>query len=141
MLFLAQISILFYSTLFCSIPGCVLPLQEVALRQSLPSFSVLCYPRPYRSMLPLNVISPTTFWSSDWSYTLCLLLCASNSPSIISHSGDVSFSSILSILLSIARLLVSSFFTNAFVRDQIDWQAQQISLLICSLAGQRCSEA
>ena len=53
-------SILFYSVL-----GCVLPLQEVALRQSLPSFSVLCYPRPYRSLLPHNVISLTTFWSSD----------------------------------------------------------------------------
>ena len=33
-----------------SILGCVLPLQEVALHQSLPSFSVLCYPRPYRSL-------------------------------------------------------------------------------------------
>ena len=51
--------------LFYSIQGCVLPLQEVALRQSLPSFSVLCYPRPYRSLLPHNVISPTTFWSSN----------------------------------------------------------------------------
>ena len=36
--------------LFYSILGCVLPLQEVALRQSHPSFSVLCYPRPYRSL-------------------------------------------------------------------------------------------
>ena len=73
-----------------SILGCVLPLQEVALRQNLPSFSVLCYPHPYRSLLPHNVISPTTFWSSGWSYTLCLPLCASNSLSIIFHSGDVS---------------------------------------------------
>ena len=55
---------LFYSILFYSILGCVLPLQEVALRQSLPSFSVLCCPRPYRSLLSHNVISPT-FWSSD----------------------------------------------------------------------------
>ena len=78
------------SILFYSILGCVLPLQEVALRQSLPSFSVLCYPHPYRSLLPHNVISPATFWSSGWSYTLCLPLCASNSPSIIFHSGDVS---------------------------------------------------
>ena len=53
-----------------SILGCVLQLQEVALHQSLPSFSVLCYPRPYRSLLPHNVISPTMFWSSDWSYTI-----------------------------------------------------------------------
>ena len=63
--------------MFYSILGCVLPLQEVALRQSLPSFSVLCYPRPYRSLLPHNVISPTMFWSSDWSYTSvchCVLL-------------------------------------------------------------------
>ena len=35
---------LFYFILFYSILGCVLPLQEVALRQSPPSFSVLCYP-------------------------------------------------------------------------------------------------
>ena len=53
------------SILFYSILGCVLPLQEEALRQSPPSFSVLCYPHPYRSLLPHNVISPTTFWSSD----------------------------------------------------------------------------
>ena len=50
--------------LFCSILDCVLPLQEVVLLQSLPSFSVLCYSHPYRSLLPHNVISPTTFWSS-----------------------------------------------------------------------------
>ena len=79
------ISSLFYSTL-----GCVLSLQEVALCQCLPSFSVLCYPRPYRSLLPHNVISPTTFWSSDCSYTLYRPLCATNSPYIIFHSGDVS---------------------------------------------------
>ena len=51
--------------IFYSVLGCVLPLQKVALRQSLPSFSVLCYSRPYRSLLPHNIISPTTFWSSD----------------------------------------------------------------------------
>ena len=85
-----QYSILFYFILFYSILGRVLPLQEAALRQSLPSFSVLCYPCPNRSLLPRNVISPTTFWSSGWSYTLFLPLCASNSPSIIFHSGDVS---------------------------------------------------
>ena len=27
------------------------------------------------------------------------------------------------------------------MNGQIDWQAQQISHLVCSLAGQRCSEA
>ena len=79
-----------HTDIFYFIIGCVLPLQEVALRQSLPSFSVLCYPHPYRSLLPHNVISPTTFWSSDWSYTLYLPLCASSSPSSIFHSGDVS---------------------------------------------------
>ena len=82
--------ILFYCVLFYSILGCVLPLQEVALRQSPPSFSVLCCPCPYRSLLPHNVISPTTFWSSSRSYTLYLPLFTSNSPSIIFHSGDVS---------------------------------------------------
>ena len=56
--------------LFYSILGCVLPLQEVALRQSPPSFSVLCCPCPYRSLLPHNVVPPTTFWSSNWSYAL-----------------------------------------------------------------------
>ena len=71
------------SVLFCSVLGCVLPLLEVALSQSPPTFSVLCYPCPYRSLLPHNVIFPTMFWSSSWSYTLCLPLCASDSPSII----------------------------------------------------------
>ena len=47
-----------------SILGCVLPLQEVALRQSPLTFSVLHYPCPYRSLLPHNVISPTTVWYS-----------------------------------------------------------------------------
>ena len=126
-----QYSIVFYSILFYSILGCVRPLQEESLRQSPPSFSVLCYPCPYRSLLPHNVISPTMLWSS---YALCLPLCASNSPSIIFHLGDVprpfpfrigyvldyvchsgslpydgvtfSFSLTFSIFLSIARWLV-----------------------------------
>ena len=79
-----------WGPLFSSILGCVPPLQEVALRQIPPSFSVLCYSCSYRSLLPLNVISPATYWSSNWSYTLHLPLCASNSPSIVFHSGDVS---------------------------------------------------
>ena len=58
--------------LFCSIPGCALPLQEAALCQSPPIFSVLCHPCPYHSLLPYNVISPMTFWSSNWSYALYL---------------------------------------------------------------------
>ena len=66
-------------SLFYSILGCVLPLQEVALCHSPPNFSVLCCPCPYRSLLPHNVISSTTFWSSNWSYTLYLPLCTSNS--------------------------------------------------------------
>ena len=62
------------SSLFCSrlCPS----IAEVALRQSPPSFSVLCYLCPYRSLLPHNVISPTTFWSYDRSYTPYLPLCA-----------------------------------------------------------------
>ena len=48
-----------------SILGCVLPLQEAALCQSPPTFSVLCYPCPYRFLFPHNVISPTAFWSSN----------------------------------------------------------------------------
>ena len=83
-------TVLFYSILFYSILGCVLRLQEVALHQSPPAFSVLCYPCPYRSLLPHNVISSMMFWSSTWSYALNLPLCASNSPSVIFHSGDVS---------------------------------------------------
>ena len=53
--------------------GCVLPLQEVTFRQSPPIFSILCYPCPYRSLLPHNVISPTTFCFSNWPATLRLL--------------------------------------------------------------------
>ena len=53
-----------YSILFYSILGCVLPLQDVALRPSPPSFSVLCCPCPHRSLLPHNVSSPTRKHSS-----------------------------------------------------------------------------
>ena len=62
--------------LFYYILGCVLPLQEAALDHSPPTFSFLCYPCPYCSLLPHNVISPT-FWSCNWSYTLYLPLCTS----------------------------------------------------------------
>ena len=134
--------------LFYSILGCVLPLQEVALHQSLPSFSVLCYPHPYRSLLPHNVISPTTFWSSAdltpsvchsvllivhllsfiwamcparfhfvlvtyWTLSVTLALCLMVVLRIL-PSGLT-----LSILLSTACWLVSSFFTNFFVRDPV----------------------
>ena len=68
----------------------VLPLQEVALHQSPPTFSVLCYPCPNCSLLLHNVISPRTFRPSNWSYALYLLLWASNNSSTIFHSGDVS---------------------------------------------------
>ena len=61
-----------------SILGCVLPLQEVALRQSPPT---VCYPCSYRSLLSHNVTSPTTFWSSNWSHALFLPFCASRGPS------------------------------------------------------------
>ena len=134
-----------YSIVFYSILGCVLPLQEVAISQNPPSFSVLCSPCPYHSLLPHNIISPMTLWSFNSSYTFYLPLCASKSPSIIFHSGNfsspfpfhisyvldyvtlvlclmmvlriLSSSLTLSIFLSIARWLVSSFFTNGFVRD------------------------
>ena len=49
------------SILFYSVQGCVLSLQEVALHQSPPSFSVVCYRCPYHSLLLHNVSSPTTF--------------------------------------------------------------------------------
>ena len=49
-----------YSILFCSILGCVFPLQEVALSQTPPTFSALCYPCPHRSLLPHIVICPMT---------------------------------------------------------------------------------
>ena len=45
---------------------------------------------PHHSLLPHSVISPMTFWPSNLSYTLYQPFCASNGPSIIFHSGDVS---------------------------------------------------
>ena len=133
-------SVLFYSRLCPSTVGSS-PKQES-------SNFALCYPCPNLSLLPHNVISPMTFWSSDWSYTLYLPLCASNSPSIIFHSSHVSnpfpfcigyvldyvchsgslsnddvtdsvFSLTFSIFLSMAQRLVSSFCTNAFVRHHV----------------------
>ena len=85
-------SFLYHIFVFYYILGCVLSLQEVALRQRPPTFAVLCYPCPYCSLLPHSVISSMTFWSSNWSYTFYLILCASNSQSIISHSANVSSS-------------------------------------------------
>ena len=79
-------SLLTIRKLFCSILGCVLPLQEVAIHQSPPIFYLHCSPSPYRFLLPHNVISPTKFRSSNWSYTLYQPLCASNDPSIVFQS-------------------------------------------------------
>ena len=60
--FIVIISILFiFSILLYSTLGCVLPLQEAALCHRPPTYSVLCYPCPYRSWLSHSVISPTTF--------------------------------------------------------------------------------
>ena len=62
-------------------------------------YSILLYsstaestPPPESNFLcPLLFLSiPLPVCSSNWSYTLYLPLCASNSPSIIFHSGDVS---------------------------------------------------
>ena len=128
---------------FYSILGCVLPLQEVALHQSPPSFSVLCYPCPYRSLLPHNVISPTPFWpSADLTPSVChsvllkvhLLsfiraMCQAHFHFVFVTYWTMSVTQVLylmvvlrilsfgltlSIFLSMARWLVSSFFTNAF---------------------------
>ena len=109
-----------------SILGCDLTLLEVAVRQSLPSFSVLCYPCPYRSLLPHNVISPTTFWSSNfhllsfipsiifrpvlfhfvlvtyWTMSVALFFCLMMALRILSLSLP------LSIFIPNARWLVSS---------------------------------
>ena len=83
-----SLSLIFYSILGCF--RCCLPLHEVAIHQSPPTFSVLCCPCPDCSLLPYNVIFPMTFWSSNWSYTLYLPLCTFNSPSIIFPLADVS---------------------------------------------------
>ena len=136
------------SILFCSVLGCVLPLQEVALLQNPLTFSVLCYPCPNRSMLPHNVISPTTLWSStDLTRSIChsvlvivhlLSFIRAMCPAhfhfalvtywtlrvtlvlcLIMLLQILSFSLTLSIFLSMAPLLASCFFTTAFVRDHV----------------------
>ena len=61
---------------FNSILSYVLPLQEVALHQSPPAFSVLCCPCSYRSLLPHNVI--------------VLVLQLILRPLMVFHSGDMS---------------------------------------------------
>ena len=131
-----QRNILFYSIL-----DCVLPLQEVALRQSPPSFSVLCYLCPYRSLLPTM---PSLQWRFGLPTDLIPFIC--HSVLLIVHLialiramcpahfhfilvmyltmsvtlvlclmmvlRILSFSLTLSIFLSIARWIVLSFFTN-----------------------------
>ena len=120
-----------------SILGCVLPLLEVALRKISPSFSVLCCPCPYHSLLPPTVFSLTTFCSSNWSCSLYLPIGACNIPSF--HFALVTYSimsvcltlflrvvlripscSLIFRIFSIARWLVSSFVCNAFVKDHFD---------------------
>ena len=78
------------SVLFCSILACVLPLQEVALRQSPSTLSVLCCLWSHCFLLPHNVISPVMFWSYKWSYALFLLPCAAKSLSVVFDLGNVS---------------------------------------------------
>ena len=63
---------------FCSILGCVLPVQEVALCRSRPTLFVLCCPRLCHSLLPHGVICPTIFWICNWSYAFHLPFCASD---------------------------------------------------------------
>ena len=78
-----KLLILFYSMLYPSTAGSIPPPEYT-------TFSVLCYPCLYSSLLPHNVISPMTFWSSGWSYTLYLPLCASDTHLLPFHTGDVS---------------------------------------------------
>ena len=73
------------SVLFCS-RLC----PSTAGSSPLPESSNFLCPLLSLSIPPPDVISPTTFWTSDWSYTLYLPLCASNSPPIVFHWGDVS---------------------------------------------------
>ena len=73
--------------LFCSILGCVFSVKEVALHQLSLSFAILDHTAP---CCPTVLSVLMTFWSSNWSYTLYLPFCASNSPSIIFHAGNVS---------------------------------------------------
>ena len=75
--------------LFYSVLGCVFPLQEVAFHYASPAFPVPCYPCSYHSLLLQNVISPSTCWSSNWSYVFYLPFSASNGPFTAVHSGDV----------------------------------------------------
>ena len=135
------------SRIHYSILGCVLPLQEVALRQSPLSFSVLCYPCPYRSLLPtMSSLKRRYGLPTDLTPFIChsvLLVvhllsfrratCPAHFPFRIGYALNYvtvvlclmmvlrtpSFSLTLSIFLSIARWLVSSFLINAFVRDHV----------------------
>ena len=83
LLLLLYCSVLFYSGL-CPSPAGSSPPPE--------SSNFLCPLLSLSILLPVahNVICPTTFWSSNWPYALYLPLCASNGPSNIFHSGDVS---------------------------------------------------
>ena len=139
--------ILFYSILFYSILGCVHPPQEIALRQSPPTFSVLycpSIPSPvvpqchlfndglvfqlilrsffFSVLLMVHVLSfirtmcPAHFQFALVSYSaksVALVLC------LMMMFRILSFSLTFSMFLAIARWLVSSFFTNAFVRDHV----------------------
>ena len=58
-------------------------MHEAALWQGPPSFSVLYCLCPHRSQLSHHAVYLTTLLSSNWSYALCLPLCASNGPSTV----------------------------------------------------------
>ena len=65
-------------------------MQDVALHPIPPTFAVLCCPCPHCSMLPCTAISPTVFWSANWSYALYLPHCASNAVSLGSETTAAS---------------------------------------------------
>ena len=137
----------FCSILFCFVLSCDLPLEEAAFRQSPPAFSALYCPCPYCSLLPqmssfqrfglptdltpficysvLIMIHQLSFIRAMRAAHFHLELVTYSTMSVtpflclLMLSRIKSFSLTFSIFVSIARWSVSSFFTNALVRDHI----------------------
>ena len=77
----------------CSILGSVLSLQEVVLRRSPSTFSILCYSCgscPFPDAPQCHLSNKVFFLSSKWFYTIVIPFCASNGSASIIHSYNVS---------------------------------------------------
>ena len=96
--------------------GCLPPLLQVPLCQTSPLLPVLCCPGPHCPLPLLEVVKPSSSWSSSGSFTTSSLpLCASYCPPIIIHSGYMSCPFPSSFCYGFQNIIYSRHFSNYFI--------------------------